>query len=267
VLSTLTPRVARLDGKDAEASRSRYRDAKAEWRAWYKTARWQKLRWSVLVRDCFTCQLCGRLEGNTAQLVCDHIEPHRGDEARFWNGPFQTLCKPCHDGDKQASEKGGHAAKPEWLQPSAIPVVLVCGPAGAGKNAWVGRQALPGDVVIDLDVIVADLSGKPVTHDWDRERWLGPAMRQRNHLLGGLSRARKGRAWVIVTAPEPRDREWWRRKLGADRVVVFETSEAECETRAERQGRADPSATRAAARLWWRKYRPAVGEEVIQGGA
>lgn len=72
----------------------------------YKTARWQKLRWSILVRDLFTCQECKGIEADTSQLVCDHIEPHKGDEAKFWAGPFQTLCKHCHDSLKQREEHG-----------------------------------------------------------------------------------------------------------------------------------------------------------------
>ena len=79
----LQPRVARL--AETEADRSRLRDAAEGGRAWYKTARWQRLRWSVLLRD-------------------------RGDEERFWAGPFQTLCKPCHDGAKQRSERSGRRA-------------------------------------------------------------------------------------------------------------------------------------------------------------
>lgn len=43
--------------------------------------------------------------------VCDHIEPHKGDLVKFWNGPFQSLCKLCHDSKKQAMEKGGTAPR------------------------------------------------------------------------------------------------------------------------------------------------------------
>ncbi|SEM88349.1 hypothetical protein SAMN05192583_1394 [Sphingomonas gellani] len=77
------------------------------WRKWYKTARWQALRWSVLVRDRFTCQRpgCGRIEPDTSLLVADHKRAHRGDEALFWDEcNLQTLCKPCHDSDKQREE-------------------------------------------------------------------------------------------------------------------------------------------------------------------
>jgi 5-methylcytosine-specific restriction protein A len=75
---------------------------------WYKTARWQALRLSQLNQEplCRFCIIRGEVRVAT---VCDHIEPHRGDEIKFWSGPFQSLCKLCHDSDKQRIERGGQA--------------------------------------------------------------------------------------------------------------------------------------------------------------
>ena len=96
------------DRQAQERQRFKARDEAQPGRAWYKTARWQKLRWSVLVRDLFTCARCGRIEGNTSRLVADHIVAHRGDEALFWDGAnLQCLCKACHDSDKQREERAG----------------------------------------------------------------------------------------------------------------------------------------------------------------
>ncbi len=101
------------------------RDAASPLRAKYKTAAWQRLRWSILVRDGFTCQRCGwehplatkaralqaigradLIEGRAPELVADHRRPHRGDEALFWaDGNLQCLCKGCHDGAKQSEER------------------------------------------------------------------------------------------------------------------------------------------------------------------
>lgn len=79
------------------------------YRKLYKTARWQKLRWSILVRDLFTCQMCGTLHADTSKLVCDHVVPHGGDPDAFWQGPFQTLCNtPCHVIHKQKLERLGN---------------------------------------------------------------------------------------------------------------------------------------------------------------
>ena len=75
----------------------------------YNTARWRKLRWSILVRDRFTCRMCGKLEGDTSKLVADHKQPHRGNERLFWDeNNLETLCKsPCHDKHKQEMETSG----------------------------------------------------------------------------------------------------------------------------------------------------------------
>ena len=85
------------------------------WKRWYKTARWQALRLKVFLRDLFTCKRCGRIEGNTSLLVCDHIKPHRGDERLFWDeANLQTLCKPCHDKLKQAEEQATLNQRGVW---------------------------------------------------------------------------------------------------------------------------------------------------------
>lgn len=105
-LATLAPRIGRAPGD--EQARLRERDQNVGWRSWYKTARWQKLRMRVLIRDHFTCQMagCGRIEPDTSQLVADHTVRHGGDEALFWDERnLQCLCKPCHDRLKQKQER------------------------------------------------------------------------------------------------------------------------------------------------------------------
>lgn len=87
------------------------------WKAWYKTARWQRLRLKVFLRDLYTCQRkeCGRLEGDTSKLVCDHIEPHRGDERKFWDeANLWTLCQCCHSSVKQAEEQASLHTRGIW---------------------------------------------------------------------------------------------------------------------------------------------------------
>lgn len=103
-LVPLKPRIGWLN--DDKAAVSRARDRTHEWRAWYKTQQWRRLRWSVLVRDLFACQICGRVEADTSQLVGDHKVPHRGNEALFFDeANVWCLCKTCHDGAKQRQER------------------------------------------------------------------------------------------------------------------------------------------------------------------
>jgi len=41
--------------------------------------------------------------------VCDHVDghPHNETEAKFWLGPFQSLCASCHSGAKAQLEARG----------------------------------------------------------------------------------------------------------------------------------------------------------------
>ncbi len=78
-------------------------------RAWQKVA----ASFRMLYPFCVLC-LC-RGVYNTANLVCDHITPHRGDEALFWErSNWQTLCKLCHDKDKARHEAKGKG-RAEWF--------------------------------------------------------------------------------------------------------------------------------------------------------
>lgn len=105
-IAALPPRLGYAD--DLQPDGRRTRDKVQHWRRWYKTAAWQRLRWSVLERDLFTCTMCGRIEANTALLVADHVIPHRGDERMFWDiANIACVCAQCHNSTKQRLEKHG----------------------------------------------------------------------------------------------------------------------------------------------------------------
>ena len=53
------------------------------------------------------CSFCGR----PASLV-DHIIPHKGDQTLFWDWRnWQSLCTPCHSGQKQRDERLSHVLR------------------------------------------------------------------------------------------------------------------------------------------------------------
>lgn len=73
--------------------------------------RWQKYRAWYLSQHplCVYCQAKGIVRAAT---VVDHIEPHKGDERKFWNeANHQSLCAGCHN-RKTASEDMGSWRKP-----------------------------------------------------------------------------------------------------------------------------------------------------------
>ncbi len=147
-------------------------------RRWYNLALWQRRRAHQLASEPL-CRVCAAAGKVTPATIADHVIPHRGDWTLFAGGELQSLCKFHHDSTKQAAEeKRQGVARPEWLKPSAVPLTIVTGPPAGGKNTYVDQHAAPGDLIIDLDMIAADLSGHH-GHDWDR-RWLGPALHERN---------------------------------------------------------------------------------------
>ncbi|RWM02112.1 MAG: HNH endonuclease [Mesorhizobium sp.] len=89
------------------------------WRSWYKSSRWRYLRERILLRDLYTCQrtgalLVGRYPAPNSPVV-DHIKPHRGDEALFWEeANLMAVSKEWHDKTKQAEEQGSLQQRGIW---------------------------------------------------------------------------------------------------------------------------------------------------------
>ena len=75
------------------------------YRAWYQTERWQAIRKQQLFLFpwCMECWKKGKM---VQAIEVDHVIPHRGNEAAFYAGPFQSLCSSCH-GEKTAQEMRG----------------------------------------------------------------------------------------------------------------------------------------------------------------
>ena len=90
---------------------------KPQWWAWYDTAAWRHLRHQTFSRDSLICQICGGICSGRSPAphspVCDHKVPHRGDATLFYDATnLWTLCKHCHDSDKQRQERTGYSMAP-----------------------------------------------------------------------------------------------------------------------------------------------------------
>lgn len=70
-------------------------------------SRWQKAR-ATYLREHPLCRMHEQLGRIVPATVVDHVVPHRGDLALFWDtANWQPLCKDCHDRHKQRLERGG----------------------------------------------------------------------------------------------------------------------------------------------------------------
>lgn len=58
-----------------------------------------KLRFQILKRDNYTCQICGRSAKDGAELEVDHIIPISKGGKTVPNN-LQTLCKRCNRGKR-----------------------------------------------------------------------------------------------------------------------------------------------------------------------
>lgn len=85
---------------------------RASWRHLYKRKAWEALRVRIMAESEGQCAMCGTLcigpHGKPDSPVVDHIKPHKGDEALFFDPDnLQLLCKRCHDGTKAREESRG----------------------------------------------------------------------------------------------------------------------------------------------------------------
>ena len=83
----------------------------AEYHAWYSLPIWtDDLRPTQLLQEPW-CRECAKRGIRTRATVVDHVEPHRGDWAKFTDKTnLQSLCKSCHD-RKTAREQAAERRK------------------------------------------------------------------------------------------------------------------------------------------------------------
>ncbi|MEN3791836.1 HNH endonuclease [Fulvimarina sp. MAC3] len=240
--------------------------------------RWRTARAAFLSEHplCTMCAKAGRTEPAT---VVDHVVPHKGDEALFWDrSNWQTLCEHHHNSEKAKIEIRGYSdrigddgwpvdpshpalsgetmisgkSKPDGLKRLNVPSVIVCGPPAAGKSRYCQDNANPDDLIIDFDGIDAEINGRARM----RNRLIVPILRERNRRIIEAAKRTIGRVWLPMTLPLVADRQWWRSAIGAETVVIEADSEL-CKSRiladAERSSTAREQCD--AVDAWWRAYR------------
>ncbi len=91
------------------AHKPRYvRGDSGEYHGWYSLPVWtEDLRPGQLLAEPF-CRECAKNGVRTRAAVVDHVEPFRGDWAKFTDrGNLQSLCKRCHDRKTALEQRQG----------------------------------------------------------------------------------------------------------------------------------------------------------------
>jgi hypothetical protein len=82
--------------------------AERPWLAWYDKARWKKMAAAQLCEHPL-CAMCLQENKVVPAEICDHVEPHRGNQRKFWFGELQSLCWSHHSMHKQRLELQGYS--------------------------------------------------------------------------------------------------------------------------------------------------------------
>lgn len=114
-LASLPPALGFATRNEAERARDKLRRQGDNLRRLYSTKRWRELRLVIIERDGWTCRQTGVLLKGKVNApdspVVDHIIPHRGNLALFWDETnLQAVSKEWHDSEKQRREKAAAAA-------------------------------------------------------------------------------------------------------------------------------------------------------------
>ena len=182
--------------------------------------RWRRARKAFLAKHpvCVQCEREGKL---AAASVVDHIRPHRGDLALFWDiNNWQALCKQHHD-RKTATEDSAFA-----LSANTYSVVLVAGAPGSGKNEYIKRRAALNDLVVDVDALAAAISAVPINKYNKPKAVLATSLALRDAFYGMLARRDTAvrmatTVWVITTNSSTTGRAAIADKIKAGSIVVL----------------------------------------------
>lgn len=89
-----------MQGTDARSPEAQ------SYRSLYWTPEWRSLRKRRLAAEP-NCRMCARLSRTTAADIVDHVKPHRGQRALFFDfANTQSLCHTHHSSTKQRHERG-----------------------------------------------------------------------------------------------------------------------------------------------------------------
>lgn len=186
---------------------------------------WRRRRLRILRRDLYTCQKCGYIGHD---LEVDHKIPlHKGGTDADDN--LQSLCEKCHK-FKTAIDLGDvHSTMvPSWIPKSSKPLVLVCGPPASGKSTFIQNHAGKDDLVVDLDLIAAEMGRK--MHELTKQE-RSVMVRIRNDRVAAFCRGETNhpKCWLAATAGQPQHRDFWAER-GAE-IVIMPTAHDVCERR------------------------------------
>jgi 5-methylcytosine-specific restriction endonuclease McrA len=240
---------------DHDRGRNARKNARAI-RVVYDSAEWQVTRRIVFKRDGYRCVDCGRRRdelGPTEVLVCDHDPTPVGEILEAGGNPLdpdgcRTRCSTCSGRKDGGRSQGGAseirartehpvASLSRETSTTVRRVVLLCGPAGAGKSTWARESGL-------------------AVYDRDDERWAAGGEKNFRIAISRLAHDRRARAVVIRSGPTSSARVKSALLIGATEILVMDTPLDVCVERIKSRRRTTTSIRTQIASVssWWERY-------------
>jgi len=143
-------------------------------------------------------------------------------------------------------------------------VIVICGSPGCGKTTYVKRHAKPGDLILDRDAIWQALTGQPYYYSPEA---LAPFVAAAwDGILVRLEQPSSiYRAWIVVGAPRPEQRQELADRLGA-KIILIDAHKQECYDHIGRDARRSQNAGawQEIVNRWFKNYEAREGDVLIK---
>jgi len=160
-----------------------------------------------------------------------------------------------------------HSYYPSLKRPPRIRVIMVVGAPGSGKSYYVAQNAKPGDIVLDLDEIQSEISGKPL-HSYYSHEIMEKAIQVRNQRIEDLENVvLPGKTlWFIVSAGNTIDRMRWKQILQPVKTYVMNCPLNICIQRIRERRSESETDQILAAEKWFKNFEPLTTDFYIDTG-
>lgn len=232
--------------------------------AFYKSKAWEKFRKIIIDErtesDGFVrCAICGQPIVKKYDLILHHKEELTEDNVDDVNvslNPDNVECIhfKCHNKEHKRFGFYGQVVKK---------VFIVYGAPCSGKTTWVKENATKRDLIVDMDSLYTAVN---ICDIYEKPRAITSVVFDLRDYLIDKIKVRSGKwenAYIIGGYPLEAERQRLSERVNADRVILIESTEAECLQRVEESGR--PQEWKEYVKEWFSLQPPPPGVAKYKG--